>query len=72
MSADRFEAVILDAHIAPGHDGAAELMVRLRYPNGAEQIISLEADIGFRLMRSCGAADLSGLAGHSWRRMMSD
>jgi len=34
MSADRFEAVILDAHIAPGHDGAAELMVRLRYPTG--------------------------------------
>ena len=66
------EAVIVSAVIAPGHDGAAELMVRLRHPNGAEDTISVDAEIGFRLMRNCGAGDLSGLAGQSWRRMMSD
>ena len=71
MSA-QLEAVIVSAEIAPAHDGVAELLVRLRHPNGAEETVSIDAEIGFRLMRNCGAADLAGLAGQSWRRMMSD
>jgi hypothetical protein len=66
------EAVIVSVQIAPGHDGAAELMVRLRHPNGAEDTVSVDGEIGFRLMRNCGAADLAGLVGQSWRRMMND
>jgi hypothetical protein len=72
MSAGPAEAVIVGAEIAPGHDGAAELLVRLRHPNGAEDTVSIDAEIGFRLMRNCGAADLAALAGQSWRRMMGD
>jgi len=64
------EAVIVGATIAAGHDGAAELVVRLRYANGAEGAIFVDADAGFRLMESCGAADLAGLAGQPWRRMI--
>lgn len=65
------EPVIVSAEIAPGHDGAAELLVRLQHPNGGVDTVSIDAELGFRLMRHCGAADLEGLKGQSWRRMLS-
>ncbi len=76
MSADfgstgQAEAVIVGAEIAAGHDGAAELVVRLRHPNGAHEMVSIDAEAGFRLMRNCGASDLVGLQGQSWRRMLN-
>jgi hypothetical protein len=64
------EAVIVGAEVTAGHDGAAELLVRLRYANGAEGAIALDADAGFRLMTNCGAPDLAGLAGQPWRRIL--
>lgn len=64
------EAVIAGAEIAGGHDGAAELVVRLRHPNGVESSVVLDAEIGFGLMRNCGAAQVSELAGHSWRKIL--
>jgi hypothetical protein len=64
------EAVIAGAEIGAGHDGAAELVVRVRYPGGAEGAIALDAHAGFKLMQNCGAADLAGLAGQPWRRMI--
>jgi len=70
MTNDPGGAVIVGAEIAAGHDGAAELLVRLRYANGAEGAIAIDADAGFELMRNCGASDLSGLAGQPWRRML--
>ena len=70
MTREPAEAVIVGAEIAAGHGGAAELLVRLRYANGAEGWISIDADAGFDLMKNCGASDLSGLAGQPWRRML--
>jgi hypothetical protein len=64
------EAVIAGAEIAAGHDGAAELVLRLRYPNGAEGVVVLEAEKGLELMAACGAAHLDELAGHSWRKLL--
>lgn len=64
------EAVIVGAQIAAGHDGAAELLVTLRYPNGGESRVAIDAEAGFALMRNCGVADLAGLAGQPWRRML--
>jgi len=64
------EAVIAGAEIAAGHDGSAELVLRLRYPGGAEGVVVLEADKGLELMAACGAAHMDELAGHSWRKLL--
>jgi hypothetical protein len=60
------EAVIVVA----GHDGAAELVVRLRHPNGAEAPVVLNEETGLRLMEACGASHVDDLAGQSWRRIL--
>ena len=64
------EAVITGAEIGAGHDGSAELVVRLRYPNGAEGVVVLDEDAGLKLMAACGASQLDELNGHSWRRIV--
>lgn len=64
------EAVIVGAEIAAGHDGSAELVLRLRYQNGVEGVVVLGEDAGLKLMAACGASHLGELAGHSWRRIV--
>ena len=64
------EAVIVAAEIAAGHDGTAELVVRLRHPNGIEAPVVLDAATGLALMRKCGVAHVDDLAGHSWRNIL--
>jgi len=64
------EPIIVGAEIAAGHDGAAELVVQLRHPNGAEEPVVMDAALGLDLMRRCGAATLDDLAGHSWRKIL--
>jgi hypothetical protein len=64
------EPVIVGAEIAAGHDGAAELVVQLRHPNGAEEPVVLDTEQGLDLMRRCGVATLDDLTGHSWRKIL--
>ena len=64
------EPVIVGAEIAAGHDGSAELVVRLRHPNGTEAPVVMDADAGFKLMRQCGVSNVDDLAGHSWRAIL--
>jgi hypothetical protein len=64
------EPVIVAAEVAAGHDGAAELVVRLRHPNGAEASVVLDGAAGLELMRTCGVASADELAGHSWRNIL--
>jgi hypothetical protein len=61
------EAFVVAAEIVAGHDGAAELMVRLRHGNGALSSVTLDPGTGFDLLRVAGAASLDGLIGRSWR-----
>jgi hypothetical protein len=61
------DAVVVGAEIVAGHDGAAELLVRLRHGNGARSSLTLDASTGFDLLRAAGAASLDGLIGQSWR-----
>ena len=60
------EAVIVAAEIVAGHDGAAELMVKVRHGNGAIDALSLDPKTGFDLMAAAGAASLEGLVGQPW------
>jgi hypothetical protein len=63
------EAIIERAEIAAGHDGTAELALSIRYENGNVGQLVVDADTGFAVMRACGAADLQGLIGRSWREV---
>lgn len=69
-SPDYPEPVIAGAEIVAGHDGEAELLVRVRHPNGAESPVTLDAEAGYALLRRCGADDLDGVRGQSWRMLM--
>jgi hypothetical protein len=67
-----YDAVIVGAEIAGGHDGCAELVVSLRYSNGRIGRVVLDTEAGLRLMKNCGAAQLSELEGHSWRGILEE
>jgi hypothetical protein len=62
-------AVIEATRIAAGHDGAAELIVRLRYEDGGASEVTLDHLAASALMESCGAASVEQLAGHGWERV---
>ena len=66
------DAVVDGAEIVAGHDGAAELLVRLRHGNGASSSLTLDPETGFDLLRAAGAASLDGLVGQSWRDLIKD
>lgn len=70
MSAQQIEAVIESAEISAGHDGSAELVVRLRHVNGTIAPMVLEEAAGLRLMADCGASHVDDLVGQSWRRIL--
>ena len=64
------EAIIVGADIVAGHDGSAELVVRLLHPDGSEHPVQLDEDTGLKLMEACGASSLEDLYGQSWRRIV--
>ena len=66
MNAAPSEATIVGAEISAGHDGAAELLISIRYGNGAISQVALDADTAFGVLRAGEAADLAGLIGRSW------
>lgn len=59
-------AIIDSARIAAAHDGAAELIVRVRYPNGGTTEVTLDHTASASLMTACKATELSDLNGASW------
>jgi len=66
----RPEAVIAEALVAPGHDGQAELVVRVRYENGALGEVALNADTARRLLEQCGVDNADDLRGQPWHRLL--
>jgi hypothetical protein len=64
------EPVISEAVVAPGHDGQAVLVVRLRHASGAVDAVTLDAGCARTLMEDCGAESAADLRGHPWRRLM--
>lgn len=65
------EPVIAEAVVSPGHDGQAELVVRVRYENGALGSVRLDAECARRLMEDCGAATIAELRGQPWRHLLA-
>jgi len=65
------EAVIDDAVVAPGHDGQAVLVVRIRHENGVVDSVTLDAACARKLMEDCGAESAGALRGHPWHRLLA-
>jgi len=59
-------AIIESARLAAGHDGAAELVLCLRYDNGGTHNITLDQEAGKRLMQNCQARHVDDLLGRDW------
>ena len=66
------DAVVAGAEIVAGHDGAAELLIRLTHGNGATSTMSLDSETGFDLMRAGDAASLADLIGRPWLALIKD
>ena len=62
--------MIADATVAPGHDGQAVLVVRLRHENGAFDTVTLDADQARALLEECRAATPDDLSGQPWQRLL--
>jgi hypothetical protein len=66
------DAVVEGAQVVAGHDGAAELMIRLRHANGASSAVTLDPETGFDLLRAGAAASLADLVGRPWLALIKD
>ena len=55
--------------IAAAHDGVAELVVTLRYGNGATADVTLDSVASAALMQSCRADKVEELTGQPWREV---
>jgi hypothetical protein len=62
--------VIADAVVAPGHDGQAVLVVRLRHANGALDTVTLDAEQASRLLEACAAESAAQLEGQPGSRLL--
>ena len=64
--------LIESAALAAGHDGQAEVVLALRFPNGALRSASFSHDaIGPALDRA-GITDLDSLVGQPWSVLVND
>lgn len=61
---------IVGAVIAGGHDGQPELIVQVRFENGAVRDIAMENDTGLALMSVCGVDSIDGLTGQPWHKLL--
>jgi hypothetical protein len=59
-------AVIEAAELAAGHDGRAELVLRLRYPNGASCELRLDEEAVAFALDEAGITCLDDLTGKPW------
>jgi hypothetical protein len=63
--------VIDEAIVAPGHDGQAVLVVRVRHDNGGLDTVTLDADQARKLFEDCAAESAEQLRGQPWRRLLT-
>jgi hypothetical protein len=69
LAAGADEPRIDSAALAAGHDGFPELVLRIRFENGALTDVIVDNAAGIRLMARCGADRIESLVGHSWREV---
>ena len=58
--------MIESAELAAGHDGRAELVLRVRYPNGASTEVRLDEEAVAFALDAAGVTSLDDLTGKPW------
>jgi hypothetical protein len=66
----RTAAIIAEAVVAPGHDGEAVLVVRVRHENGALDTLTLSGEQTQRVLDACGATSPDELKGTPRGRLL--
>ena len=66
---DSGHATIACVRIAAAHEGVAELVVELEYPNGGRSEVALDHISTDALLRSCKANTPEELVGHGWSKV---
>jgi len=61
---------IASAAIGPGHDGRAEVVVELLYPNGGRTWLSVGEEAAGRAVDAAGVTTLDDLTGCSWTTLV--
>jgi hypothetical protein len=64
------EPRIAGASVVAGHDGEAQLVVRVRYENGALGSVTLDAACARKLLEDCAAESADDLCGQPWQRLL--
>jgi hypothetical protein len=67
-----FDAVIVGTVVGPGHDGRAEVVVELAYPNGGRSRLSVSEEALTRALDSAGIDRLEDLTGRTWTVLVGD
>ena len=62
----RDEPIIVSCVVGPGHDGRAEVVAELLYPNGGRSWLSIGEEALTRAVDAAGVTSLDGLAGQPW------
>ncbi len=63
------QATVADVRVAAAHEGVAELVVTLAYPNGGRTEVALDEPAVTALMAACNAQSEGDLLGCSWRQV---
>jgi hypothetical protein len=58
--------VIVGAVMTAGHDGRAEAVLAVRYPNGATRSVTVTEEAAADAVRAAGVDRLDDLRGHPW------
>ena len=62
-------AVICRVRLGAAHDGAAEMILTLRFDSGGETLVPLDQAAAGALMTACGVTDANALLGQGWERV---
>ena len=63
--------VIASCSIGPGHDGRAEVVAELVYPNGGRSWLSIGEEALGRAVDAAGVTNLEGLTGKPWTVLLA-
>ena len=63
-------AMVVGAEVVAGHDGAAELLVRVRHENGVVGDTIFSSEVAFAMMLASGVERLQDLVGRPWLQVI--
>ena len=64
------EPMITSALLTVGHDGEAEAIIELLFPNGARQGVTFTCDMLAGALDRAGITALEQLVGHPWKVLL--